>query len=956
VANVYDNVDCLHKHRAAFFLFSLSKRAQAPSRDVRIRLRTTGMPEALLRTKLFIPQSRGRVVARSRLTGLILSRLDRKITLISATAGSGKTTLLAELSRMTETPVAWISLDPSDDDPARFAAYFVEAIGLVCPGAGEQPRAMLDSPYSPPITSILTMLSNSLTEARTSIILVLDDYHAITNEKIHEAVGFWAEHQPPDCHLIIASRTKPPLPLARLRARDGLTELRTQDLRFNEQEAAAFLNEVMELQLAPEAVIGLERRTEGWIAGLQLAALSLERGSTPAGPLEQFSGRNSYVLDFLVDEVLAQQSDAVKSFLLRTAILSRLNGSLCDAVTLRDDGNPTLRSLEEANLFLVPLDADRTWYRYHHLFSEFLLERSRESFSVQQFRELHWRAALWHRKEGLTEEAINHAIEAAEFETAAAIIEESADRLYHAGAITTLRRWLERLPNEVLKSRPRAAIYYAWVLFFAGEGRDTGEQVFARAEGYLQSAEQLLKNDTGARETLGIAYAVRTAMSSAAPVRKSPICAHRDLARTIECGQKALELLARDNLTWRCVVNVGLGFAYRVVGEVATATRAFAEASRLGHQAGNLSGAMFAFSNCAALLVAQGKLTEAERICQEALRAAAEHRATESPMTAQIHAALGRLYYEWNDLEQASRYFEAAIRRGEAMGFTSADLLLGLARTRYAAGDTARASQLEVRATQVLDHPHMHSHFESQGRIEQVRLALRKGDTAAATRIAKIFAPDSDDEPNPWRESELITFARALIGDGHADRALTILEGLLKLARGAGRQGNVIELLAVKASAHKSLGQLTEAEASVAEALRLAEPEGYVRTFVDEGESAHSLLLHAYQTSKKSGHGAPGISREYLERLLMGFKRAEPGQAATAHAAASDPPGLLEPFSEREIEVIRLLAAGRSNQEIADHMFVALSTVKWHINNIYGKLGVKSRTEAISRARRLGIV
>jgi LuxR family maltose regulon positive regulatory protein len=918
------------------------------------------MQETLLKTKLYIPQPRGRLVTRARLTDKLATGIHRRLTLISAPAGSGKTTVLGEFSRMAGRPIAWVSLDPSDNDVSRFLSYVIAAIQRACPGVAEAATSMLNSPHPPPARSVLTVLINDLAASDQNLALVLDDYHAIKNEAIHEAVTFLVENRPACLHLVIASRTVPPLPLPRLRARDDVTELKAIDLRFTQDEATLFLNDVMALGLSQETVSALETRTEGWIAGLQLAALTIEKRPDSDEFLREFTGRHAYVLDYLVDEVIAQQPKETQSFLLRSAILERMTGPLCDRVTSQTGSQSTLRALEEANLFVVPLDGERSWYRYHHMFGEFLIARLRDEIGEEGLRELHWRAALWWDENGFTAEAVEHAVAAQEFEFAASVIERAADQLYSRGSITTLQNWLEQLPVEVRKSRPRAAAYYAWVLFFAGEGRELGETVFERAEEYLRAAEQPSRDspqDLALQETAGISYAVRTAMASAAPVRKSPVCAQMDLARTIQCGKKALALLPSTNLMWRCVVNVGLGFAYRVVGDVAAATRAFGEASELGQKGGNLSGALFAFSNCASLLITQGKLREAEQQYREALRVAAAHRGEALPITGQIHIGLGRLLYEWNELEEARGYLEEALRRGEAIGYAAPDVMMSLARVRRALGDHSAARELADKATRLLDEPDQHSIFALQAQLERVSLALAENEVDLASRWARSSGLSPDDEPNPWRQSEYLTLARVLIAQRKPDVCLPLIDRLTRLAEASTRWGDVITYLVVQATAYQAKDESDNAVACLNRALALAEPAGYVRSFVDEGSLLHAPLNQIYQSLKK-GQSGFGFSRDYVERLLLAFlqQNQRDGSYLSQPGVSTKPAGLVEPFSDRELEILRLVASGSSNQEIADKLFVAVSTVKWHVNNIFGKLGVKSRAQAAARAKQLKLV
>jgi LuxR family maltose regulon positive regulatory protein len=916
----------------------------------------------MLTTKLNIPPARSQVVHRQRLTDQLIAGLSRRLTLVSAPAGSGKTTLVSEFVRQIDRPVAWISLDAGDDDPTRFMTYLVAALQTVRPDIGQTVQALLHSPQPSPLEQMMVTLINELAAASVECVLVLDDYHLIKAEAIHNAVAFLLDNLPPTLHVVIAGRTSPPLPLPRWRGRGELTDVRMADLRFTPDEATAFLNGAMALGLTPEVIATLEARTEGWIAGLQLAALSLRRRDDGSQFVKTFTGRDRYILDYLVDEVISRQPERVQSFLLETAVLDRMTGPLCDAVTGQPDGQAMLGALEEANLFLVPLDNERRWYRYHHLFAEFLQARLRDHAGADGLATLHQRAARWHAQNGFTSEAVEHALAASDFELAAHLIEQAADELYSRGSIATLRRWLERLPEAVVRDRPRAAIYYAWVLFFAGEGSRDSETIFERADGYLRSAEKVMRERTsGAKndspnEELGMIYAVRTTMASAAPVRKSALCAQRDLARTIECGRQALAHLPEQNLIWRCVVNIGLGYAYRVAGNITAAAQSFAEASRLGHVGGNLSGALFARSNWASLLIMQGRLHEAEQVYQDALRVAAAHKGDLLPITGQIHIGLGRLLYEWNELEQAARYLAEGLKRAEAFGFCSPEVLMMLARVRRAEGDEETSQLLVAEAIEDLQTSETHIHSAMLARLEHVRLMLAQGDVQAASRWAKTSGLSFDAEPTAWREPETITFARVLIAQGQAEKIMPLVEALRRAATAGGRRGSLIEILAVQATAYHASGQATAAQTCLGEALAMAEPERYVRVFVDEGKPMLALLHQVYQSLKERPASAT-FSREYVERLLIVQRKAETVtvRAPEAVATTTQQP-LVEPLSQRELEILRLIAAGRSNKEIAQELFVAVSTIKWHVNNIFGKLNVQSRTQAIARAQRLGIL
>lgn len=908
------------------------------------------MSQTILKLQLEIPPARTQLVARQRLSERLRAGLAGKLTLVSAPAGSGKTTLVSELARRSGRPVAWLSLEAGDDDPPRLLAGLAAALQQMEAGIGATTQALLQAAPPPPLESVTAALRNEIATAATPPLLILDDYQVLKNEAIHRAISFLIEHLPAGAHLIIVSRTRPPLPFPRWRARGELTELRLPDLRFTTEEATAFFRQVMKLDLAPETIAALNASAEGWIAGLQLAALALQRRADDEQFIREFTGRHHYVFDYLMDEVMAQQPDETQEFLLRTAILTRLNDSLCDALTERTDSHAVLQSLEETNLFLIALDEERQWYRYHHLFAEFLLARARTALGEAEIAALHGRAARWFAQHGSTDEALEHAFAAADFELAAQLIEQTADEMYARGAVVVLQRQLERLPENVRRARPRTAIYYAWALFFSGLGSSDVAGAFARAEEYLRRTEDLIGDNAELNDERGMIFAVRTSMSGAAAAaqRNAP----DGLAATIRYGEQALAYLPASNTTWRSVVNLGLGFAYRLAGEIAAATNAFTTASRLAEAGGNLSGALYALNHGGALLIAQGRLHEAERAYRNGLRLARERNAEQLPILGQIHFGLGRLLYEWNRLDEAAECLQAARARGEAGGFPIADVLMALARVRHAQGDAEAVQAALTEATQGRATQGVSATFLAQAEMEQARLHLVKGDVAAAARWAKAVNLSLDAPVAPWREAEYLTLARVLIAQGQTSQVVPLLAALKQSAAASKRHGNLIEILVLEATAAHARGETEAAQGTLKQVLALAEAAEYVRVFVDEGEPMTALLHQLYQLAKKDNPHQPGFSREYLERLLLAFRSAQRSSSATA-ATTNE---LIEPLSEREWEILRLIAAGHSNQEIAAKLFVAPSTIKWHVGNLYGKLNVRTRTQAIARAQQLNLL
>ena len=916
------------------------------------------MSDNLLKTKLHIPAGRTRLVHRSRLIDQLMSGIDGRLSLISAPAGSGKTTLVCDFVRQINRPTAWISLDSGDDDVTRLLTYVVAALDSINVRTSNGLRSLLESSRQHPIETTATMLLNDISSLAAPAVLVLDDYHAIRSETVHNILTFLLNNLPPCLHIVITSRTRTPLSVSRLRARGQLTELHISDLRFTADEATEFLRQVMGLTLADETISALETRTEGWIAGLQLAALSLQRNSDEAEFLKTFSGRHNFVLDYLVDEVISQQPEHIQSFLLRTSILSRLTGPLCDTVTGQQNGQATLIALEQSNLFVVALDNKRQWYRYHHLFSEFLIARAQESLGESGLADLHRRASNWYRESALTDEAIRHSLAAQDFDTAAEMIEKSSGELYSRGALSALKSWLESLPDATRRARPRSSIYYAWTLLLTSDGTGTNDTAFSQAEDYLRSAENQIKESTDDSygEDLGMIYAVRTSMSSWHPVRKSAFCAQKDLSNIIRCGQQSLSRLRPENLVWRCVVNIGLGLAYRYIGSIKDATASFAEASRQGSSGGNLAGTIFAHCNWAQLLIQQGQLHKAEHVYREGLRVAAARNGGLLPITGQLYIGLGRLFYEWNNLDEAARSIAEGIKRTEAGGSLEPDALLKLARIRILQRDAPAASELIEQVTDMTNSPDTKTTALTQARIEHAMLMLAENNIPEASKWAATFGPSLLVDPDPWIEHEYIALGRVMNTQGDQDKVIPALEILRKDAAASGRVGSQIEICTVLASSYQNSGDTDAARARLIEALERAEPSRYTRLFVDQGQAILTLLNEIHQTIKKN-HSYASVSREYIERLLTTargqFDPATNIRSATGSAANF---ALVEPLSDRELEILSLISTGHSNQEIADKSFVALSTVKWHINNIYGKLQVTSRTQAIVRSQQLGLV
>src|ERR671915_470149 len=897
----------------------------------------------LLKAKLYVPRGRADAVPRPRLYERLDEGVRRELTLVSAPAGFGKTTLLADWGRRSEFPVAWVSLDERDDDPVRFLLYVVAAIGTIYEGFGKATRAFLSSLQSrEELEPVLTALSNEILEVPRDFVLVLDDYHTIRSETIHEALAFLLDHSPPPLHLVVAGRTSPPLPLPKLRARGRLTELGATDLRFTHEEAADFLGRTMSLNLSGERVVALEKETEGWVAGLQLAAHALRGGKNDtSSPVEALEGSARHVFDYLADEVLSRQPEDVREFLLKTSVVETLNASLCEALTDTTDGQEMLERLNRDNLFLVPLDEGERYYRYHHLFAAFLRERLQREHPDLNF-ELHRRAGLWEEADGCLSGAIEHALAAEDFDRAADLIEEETGvRGTYVDAFLLLR-WLGALPDHLGRRRPQLSLLYAWALAHSGE--------LEAAERRLRDTEEGLGLDAGA-STARLSKKERTMLGEICIIRARMAAMRENAPLTTEFCHRALDLLPEDQLRRRGDVALDLGHAYCSVGDIESASEAFARAAATGRAADDLRTALFALRYHASLEMDRGRLREAEALLLDGRRLA-EGRPEGVPSVAGIiHTGMGELLYERGALDEARQLLEEGIEYGRRSG--EAKILVygyvNLARVLMARGDAEGA----------------HSSIREAGGLTprwpliwawQARFYLAQGDVEPAARWAQEYGATEDYMPYP-RLFERITMARVLLGEDRTDEALDSLGKLLEDALSEGRMAHEIELHVLLALTSERLGATGEAFHHLERALSLAEPEGVVRVFVDEGIPMAALLERLIREPRDDGSyndapdGAPDV---YAGRLLEHFalQAADSGNGGPRSGRA---PGL-EPLSKREVEVLELVAIGRSNAEIAGELYLSVGTVKAHVHHIFGKLLVRNRSQAVARARELRLL
>jgi LuxR family maltose regulon positive regulatory protein len=876
--------------------------------------------EQLLATKFYIPPIRSELVPRPRLIERLNEGLHSKLTLISAPAGFGKTTLVSEWIVDSWRPTAWLSLDEGDNDPARFLAYLVAALQTIAANIGEGVLGALQSPQPPPTETTLTSLINEIAAIPDKIVLILDDYHVIDAKPVDNALTFLLEHLPPQMHLVIATREDPNLPLARLRARGQLTELRAADLRFSPSEAAEFFNQMMGLNLSTEDIAALETRTEGWIAGLQLAALSMQGSKDASEFIKSFTGSHHFVLDYLLEEVLGQQPASVQTFLLRTSILDRLCGPLCDAVLLDPSasGQETLEYLERANLFIVPLDNERRWYRYHHLFADLLRQRLHQG-QPGGVAEYHMRASLWYEENGLEIEAFQHAAAANDVERAERLIEGKGMPLHFRGAVTAILDWLESLPKTVLDARPSLWVRYASLSLVTGQTTGVEEKLQA-AEAALQGAEP----DDKTRNLVGQIAAARSTLA----------LSQYQVETIIAQSRRALEYLHPDNLPFRFTAIWTLAFAYLLQGDRVAAGRAYSEALSISQASGDIFSTILATSGLGQVQELENQLYPAAETYRCVLQLIGD---SPLPSACEAHLGLARIFYEWNDLDAAEQHGQQGLQLARQYDrvidrFVICEVFL--ARLKLAQGDVAEAAAILAQASQSARQQNFVYRIPEVA-AAQVLALLHQGDLAAADHLAQTH-------------NLPISQARVLLAQGDPSSALAVLEPFRQQMEAKGWQDEQLKVMVIQAIALQAHGELDKAAQLLDKALALAEPGGFIRIFVDEGLPMAQLLSEA---------AAHGIMPDYIGKLLAAFEaeRQKSEDKSYLPPVLSAQP-LIEPLSQRELEVLQLIAQGLSNRAISQRLFLALDTVKGHNRRIYDKLQVQSRTEAVARAQELGLL
>jgi LuxR family maltose regulon positive regulatory protein len=881
------------------------------------------------------------VVVRPRLFVRLDQGLEKKLTLVSTPAGYGKTILLSAWASRGRVPVAWIALDEGENDPARFLAYLLAALEKIEPGFGSRLSSLFQSPHFPPQEALLPGLINAIAQFEQPFALVLDDYHLIQAQAIHDALISLINHLPPQMHLYIAARADPPLKLARLRARSELVELRLADLCFSEVEAEQFFNGVMRLGLEQNQVTILAARAEGWIAGLQMAAVSLLSAANRLDFIQSFSGSNRFILDYLGEEVLRSQAPEVQAFLIQTSILDRLAAPLCDAVTGQPGSQAILESLERLNLFIIPQDEERTWYRYHQLFRDFLSKRAQQVYPGQAVT-WHRRACAWFETQDSLEEAIEHALAAGDHAHAADLIETAAQPTLARSEIYTFRSWASRLPEEILETRPDLILSYAWALVLTDSPPETVEAWLAKVE-------------PGSEKIAHKAGVIRGYLA----YMQGEVFLAAFLLQQALAGLPVEESLFRSVAAWL------LSVSSVSAGDFSTGRQALEELVQASLKRSHWMIAAGALCALAEIHLRLGQLPLAKADYERALALAQDARGR-LPVAARPLMGLGELYREWNDLEQAARLCLEGIELTKHLreGLAIAGYIT-LAHIRQVTGDGPGSEAAIQKASELAVQTGITNLDDLYVELYRAKLAILRGDLTAADRWVqarglggKVDLADLEQKDNYYKyhilKYELLVAARWHIARDQPQKALAWLEDLQAKMEDQDRIHLVIECLLLRSIANQALGDRAQAAALFDRCLSLAEPGGYMRLFLDEGPAARALYQEAVQ------HGTAG---EYAGRLLAASEAgASEGEVHRPASSTLPPqPGVpgepfAEPLTEREIELLALIAAGLSNQDIALRLFISLPTVKWHTTNIYGKLGVRSRTQAVARARARGIL
>lgn len=930
---------------------------------------------SLLSTKLHIPRVRANGVSRPRLTERLLTCIEQRpgsLILLSGPAGFGKTTLLSEFVNQLPHCVAWISLDEADNDPIRFWTYVIAACQSVQTEIGESALALLQLPQPLPDETIPTLLINDIVRLQKDVVLVLDDYHTIQNSSIHTALSFLLDHLPDRLHLVVSTRVDPPWPLARIRARDQLIEIRAMDLRFTTEEITLFLNQAMNLDLSAEDVAALEARTEGWIASVQLAAISMRGRSDVSSFIKAFTGSHVYVAEYLMEEVLARQPEEVKTFLLQTSILERLNASLCESVSGRADSQAMLKDLYQANLFLLPLDEEGQWFRYHQLFADLLQARLQQMASADEITALHQRSAAWYEQAGMTNEAITQSLAAEDYSHAVQLVEKVALPMILKAYFKTVEDWLQVIPPKFLSKSPRVNMAFAWMHLM--------RRNFTQAAPYLEHLQEIFSSEQAERIEPALHGQWLALQSMVLNAQGRPM-ESRDLA------EQALNILPENEAQVRSMTYMGLANAYEQMLDYERANQAAEAIIQHGRAAGDLASEVFGLSFLGKLLVEQGSLHSAYEIATQAMRRI-EQTSSFSPFSATLYGELAQVHYHWHQLEEARQYFSRSVELSLLGGFSDAKIYYSvfLSRLFQMDGDLQASLQEIEKALDLAQTAWMApalvmeevvaqqvSIFLALDRFSPVQTVLKRYGFGFDDRFSyPELAPDSTPQAVVSHAKGLLynsALRTLLYAPGRKDHEQALRQGI-ELAdlviKGSLRSRQLpiaLQTLLLRAQLHMARGEERASLADVVKALELAEPEGFISIFVEEGRPIAELLIKMF---KRNLLGK--VQLNYVQDILAAFpnthltqetpnaQSASPTHLAGETAAVNEFLVPIESLTPRELEVLQLIAGGDSNQSIANKLVITLSAVKKHTGNIFRKLNVNSRTQAIARARQLGLL
>ena len=927
---------------------------------------------SLLATKLRPPSIQPDRVQRPRLIQRLNQGLEtgRRITLVSAPAGFGKTTCIGEWLLGLEGPYAWLSLDPADDDPGRFFSYLVAALQQIDRDLGGEIENALRSGQLPQVEALSATLINDLLEVRDRFILILDDFHVIQDRLILQVLEQLIANQPPSLHLVLITREDPPLPLARVRANNQLTEVRASDLRFTGGEADRFLNEVMNLALSQVDIAVLEERTEGWIAGLQLAGLSVRDRENPSAFIAGLSGSHRYILSYLTEEVLSRQPPEIQNFLLQTSILDRLSGDLCNALTGRTDSKTLLERLFKANLFLVPLDDEGQWYRYHHLFADLLRDRQ-DTLHKDRTAELHRRASRWYRTQGMINEAVQHALAAADFAMAVRLLESHATELIIQGYGKTVEGWLDAIPPEFSSQSPKANLAFAWMYLLSGAVAQAAPYIERLGAMFSPQAAAPAGRQPGEGASTQQPPALRAEWLA---MQSNLLAMDGKLAESLDLARQALEIAPAEDNYVRSLAYNALGSVYLLMDDYEGSVETYRKAILHGRSASNFILEMMAISVLAQIAIQHGHNHFADEIASQGIERV-ELLGSPPALVSAVHGALGQASYQWNQIEKSRGHFLRALELCSRSGYVDGQLYSQafLSRLHQTEGDLEAAAR-EIEPAIDLMRSGAPAWIRPEVISQQVRIELARGRLAEAEMAlgSEGFSFQEEfsfpDLPPGQKVNYQVGLTynsalRVLLHRAQTRGAIDSLEPGIALADSLikdaleGRYLSVaLEILLLRAQMMIAMGNDQAALADITRALELGEPEGFIRVFVDEGAPVAGALEALLEQDR-----LVPVPAEYARKILDAFSELpQPGAALVEQAPARSDElhriALVEPLTARELEVLRLISEGCSNQEIAGRLVITVRTVKKHASNIYGKLNVGSRTQAVARARELGLL